>query len=259
MKQRLYLSTIVANEAVQSKDRIEALAFSMQIKLTFVSSIVQSATVSRCKSIFGMGSTRMSRIIRNSLKYGYIKRVGSDLIALQFKGSKNYCMKLDFAYLTAGITGENICQYSIKDIIRLIKQSVLLNHIRKTNNCADTFNTSSNPKSKSAFKKAKSKLKRMQCDKFYGEGISIKRIMLITNTKRTNARKLISSLVANGLVDKVDQSVKTNINPTDFIKSSNVWFRESGCRGYLYRKGYAIYCRLSNIYKYNSDVITYIK
>lgn len=259
MKQRLYLSTIIANEAVLSRERIEALAFSMQIKLTFVSSVVQSATILRCKSIFGMGSTKMSRIIRNSLKYGYIKRVGNDLIALPFKGTKNYCLKLDFAYLTASLTGKNVCQYSIKDIVRLIKQSVLLNHIRKTNNCADTFNTSSDPKSNSALKKAKSKLKRMQCDKFYGEGLSIKRIMAITNTKRTNARKLIGGLVMKGLVDKVDQSVRTNIDPLDFVKSSNTWFKESGCRGYLYRKGCAIYCRLSNIYKYNSDVITYIK
>lgn len=259
MKQRLYLSIKAANEAIQSKDRIEALAFSMLIKLTFVSSNVQSATVSRCKSIFGMGSTKMSRVIRNAIKYGYVQRVGNDLIALPFKGNKNYCVKLDFAFLTASFTKANICQYSIKDLIRIIKQSVLLNHIRKTNDCADTFNNSSNPKNKAVLVKAKRKIKRMQCEKSYGEGLSLKRIMSVTNTKRTNARKLIKGLVAKGLVEELEQSVKTNINPLDFTKSVNDWLKETSQRGYFYRKGLAIYCRLSNIYKYNSDVITFIK
>lgn len=259
MKQRLYLSTVVANEAIQSKDRVEALAFSMLIKLTFVSSNVQSATVARCKSIFRMGSTKMSRVIRNSLKFGYTKKIGDNLIALPFKGSKNYCLKLDFKFLTASFTGENVCQYSIKDLVRIIKQSVLLNHIRKSNDCADTYNNSSNPKNHAVLAKAKRKLKRMQCDKPYGECLSIRRIMALTNTKRTNARKLVGSLVVKGLIEKVEHSVKTNINPLDFVKSVNEWFKETGQSGYLYRKGKDVYCRFSNIYKYNSDVITYIK
>lgn len=259
MKQRLYLSIKVANEAIQSKERIEALAFSMLIKLTFVSSNVQSASVARCKAIFGMGSTKMSRIIKNAIKFGYIKRNGRDLIAMPFKGSKNYCVKLDFSCLTASFTGVNVCQYSIKDLIRIIKQSVLLNHIRKTNDCADTFKNSSNPKNKSVLAKAKRKIKRMQCNKFYGECLSIQRVMSITNTKRTNARNLISDLASKGLVDKSEYSVKTNISPLDFVKSVNEWFKETGQSGYLYRGNDGIYCRLANIYKYNSDVITYVK
>jgi hypothetical protein len=200
----------------------------------------------------------MSRVIKNSIKFGYTKRVGKDLVALPIKGNKNYCIKLDFNYLTASFTGVNVCQYSIKDLVRIIKQSVLLNHIRKINDCADTFNNSSNPKNRAVLVKAKRKIKRMQCDKFYGEGLSLKRAMNITNSKRTSARNLVVGLIEKGMVVKIENSVKTNIDPNNFVKSANCWFKETGNIGYLYRGTDGVYCRLSNIYKYNSDLITYI-
>ena len=152
MKQTLYLNIGLAEQAINDKRFIEALAFSVLVKLTFVSSRIQSATVSKCKDLFGIGSTRMCRIINSGIEYGLLKRDNKDLVATSLKREKSYHIRLDFECKTYSRTkalmsdrpkserSPIVCQYSLKDIIDIIRKSVLLNHISKQSDCEDTIN-----------------------------------------------------------------------------------------------------------------------
>ena len=270
MKQTLYLDLRLAQQAVNDKMLIESLAFSMLVKLTFVSSRVQSATVQRCKDLFHIGSTRMCRIIRNGIAYGLLKRDGADLIALSLREEKSYHIRLNFECKTYSRTkalmdnnpeskGVVVCQYSLKAIIDLIRKSVLLNHISKQTDCEDTINrVNGHVKSINALRRAKKKCKCMlRSGKVY-TGLSRKRIMDVTNVCKKKAKQLIDSLCDKGLVHRVEQSVRAFSNYKEFSsKAVNAFYRETGLAGYLYKSGSEIRLRISNKYVYSCDLITF--
>ena len=269
VQQRLYLSISLASEAVTSKDVMEALAFSMMVKLTFVNSKVQNATVKRCKEIFGIGSARMCRIIKNGIQYGYLRREGGTIIAASLKTEKSYHFHNDFKALTASRTkkdekDEVQCQYKLKDIIALIREAVLLNHISKQSECSDTINTLQNPKTLKSLKRAKKWQGRMRlCKDKACEGLSNRRIMDITHTSLYHSKKLIRSIVKKHWVLKREAIIATDIDPKDFIRSVNKWFKENNIKGYLFKFFYApindyiIACNASRMYRYNCQLISF--
>lgn len=271
MKQTLYLNIGLAEQAVNDKQLIEVLAFSVLVKLTFVSSRIQSATVSKCKDLFGIGSTRMCRIINNGISHGLLKRDGRDLVATSLKREQSYHIRLDFECKTYSRTRALIndkpkserepivCQYSLKDIIDIIRKSVLLNHISKQSDCEDTINIAKgNTKSVNQLRKARKKCKRMLHTDNAFTGLSRKRIMDITKVCKNKAKHLIDDLCKNGLVKRVEQSVRVFLNYSDFSpKLANSFFRETGLNGYLYRSGSEIRLRVSNKYVYSCDLITF--
>lgn len=258
-----------ATESVTSKEMIESLAFAMMVKLTFVNSKIKRATVKRCKSIFGIGSARMCRIIRNGIKYGYLRREGDMIVANSLKSEKSYHFHKDFEALTASRTemdedGEIQCKYKLNDIIALIREAVLLNHISKQSECTDTINTLQNPKTNKQLKKAKKWQGRMRLNKDKScERLSNKRIMDITRTSLYYSRKLIRSIVGKKWALKREVIIPTDIRPEDFIRSANKYFKENNISGYLFKfydatiNDYIIACSVSRMYRYNCDLISF--
>lgn len=112
----------MASEAVHNKAQLEALAFAISIKIKFVSSVFKDATVRRCNKVFEMGSTKSSRLIKNGLKYGYLERQGKDIIAKKVRVAGRFHNKLIF---------NPDVNYSISMIIDKIRETVLLNQLRK--------------------------------------------------------------------------------------------------------------------------------
>ena len=111
----------MAEEAVADKEKLEALAFAVFIKTKFVSSVFNDATIRRCNKVFGMGSTKSSRLINNGLKYGYLIRSGKDIIATKIR-DKGLNNKLFF---------NPDAVYSMSHLMDKIRETVLLNKIKK--------------------------------------------------------------------------------------------------------------------------------
>lgn len=272
MKQRLYLSIKYAGEAVSSKEMTEALAFSMLVKLTFVNSVINNATVKRCKNIFGIGSARMCRIIRNGIKYGYLTRDGNSITAVSVKSGSSYHFHQDFDALTAkrtecerGKDDEVECKYKLKDMIALIREAVLLNHISKQSECADTIKSLQDPKTSKELKKAKRWQRRMRLleDKAC-ERLSNRRIMDITHSSLYHSRKTIRSIAGKRWALKRDYVIQTDMTPETFTPiRANRWFKENGVRGYFFKmychpeERYIIACNASRMYRYNCDLISF--
>lgn len=258
---------------------MESLAFAMMVKLTFVNSRIKDATVKRCKEIFGIGSARMCRIIKNGIQYGYIRREGNTIIANSLKSEKSYHFHNDFEALTASRTknksqnedkdksdkkDEVQCKYKLKDVIALIHEAVLLNHISKQSECSDTINTLQDPKTLKQFKKAKKWQGRMRlCKDKACERLSNKRIMDITHTSLYHSRNIIRSIVRKRWALKRDVIIPTEIDKDNFEKSANMWFKKYGVSGYLFKffdgriNDYIIACNASRMYRYNCQLISF--
>ncbi len=248
---------------------VESLAFAMMVKLTFVNSRIKGETVKRCKEIFGIGSARMCRIIKNGIKYGYLRREGNIIIANSLKSEKSYHFHNDFKALTASRakTDEKDgvqCQYKLKDIIALIREAVLLNHISKQSECSDTINTLENPKTLKSLKKAKKWQGRMRLLKDKAcERLSNRRIMDITHTSLYHSRNIIRSIVSKKWALKHEAIIPTDIDPKNFIRSVNDWFKENGIHGYLFKffhapsNRYIVACNASRMYRYNCKLISF--
>ncbi len=272
MVQRLYLSIDYASEAVCSKETTEALAFAMLVKLTFVNSMIKDATVKRCKKIFGIGSARMCRIIKNGINNGYLKRDGNTITACPIKSEKQYHFHNDFEALTASRTeheredGDEVqCKYKLKEMVALIREAVLLNHISKQSECADTIKSLQAPKTSKGLKKAKKWKKRMRLleDKAC-ERLSNRRIMDITHSSLYCSRKTIRSIVGKRWALKRDVVISTDITPETFTPvRANRWFKENNVRGYFFKtyyypeERYIIACNTSRMYRYNCDLISF--
>lgn len=261
MIRTLRLSVKVANEAVSSKERLEALAFAMMIKLTFVSSSVQSPTYDRLRSIFGMGNAKLKRLITNGLKYGYLKRVNGALYATPIKevGFNEY---LKFPFKTASFLPEVKCSFKHKDIKNKIRSTVIQNHIRKQTECNVTIKKASAPKNANQLRSAKRKLKRKRCKEFVCYGLSNKRLSEVSNSSLYATKVVMKGLVSFGILRANKEYIETDINPKEFSSRAYAWMKETGHFGHFFggRKGNkeVVYCRLANSYTIVKDNIKYL-
>lgn len=252
----IYLSSEIANEAVRDKSKLESLAFSMMIKLVFKSSTLKSKNIRYCKELFHIGTSKMSRVMKGALKYGYIRIENGRVIANPFKEYKAYNVKVDRIGLYSKTQTVNI---KINQAIDIIRKAVLINHISKQNNCFDTFRKSCCPSSVKQYRKAKRTIKKLCKTKKSCVGLSNKRIATVTNTKVYRARKMIRELVSSSVVSRNRRAVKTNIPAKDFNRERvNYFYKSSGKRGYFFYLKGAIYCRISNEYHIQPNKINYV-
>lgn len=255
MYQTINISLNKAECAIKCKDELEALSFAVLIKLTFVSSVVQSATIRRCKDIFGIGSSRISRVISNSLKYGYITKNNNELVALPVKEENSFNIKLR---LLSKTYSKSSSRYTLNEIMDIIRDSVLLNHIKKQNDCENTFRLTDNPKTSKGFKVAKKRINRMSHTNKAFIGLSMTKISKLLMVSRWKARRLLNELLALGLIEKNERYIQLPFNVSDLTNGLREWFKETGCFGYLYRDNGRVCCRVSNSYKYKGNQIQWV-
>jgi hypothetical protein len=250
---RIYISIDLAKRAIEDKDFLESLAFNVLIKWKYTSSTINNATVRRCKGLFGMGSTRICRIIKNGLEYGLLERFGNHIIAKKIKKEEGFNAVLEF---------ESDKEYRISEVIDMIRNTVLLDHIRKQTFVVDTLRKAREPRNLKEYRAAKKILKRMPhlTEQNYSFGLSNRRIMEVTNVKRYRAKILIRKLVANGKVKAKEVIRETAIKPEAFTKDFRKWCKSTEMRGFLFlrKQDNVICCQLSNCYQYNCDDIQWI-
>ena len=257
MDKKIYLSIKEANSALDDKYRLEALAFCLLVKMSFISSSIKSPSIRKCKEKFHIGSCRMSRILKNGIKYGYFKKVDNNIVATRIRSHKEYNIIIERKRTYSEL---NKIPYTLRDIIDLIRKSVLLNHISKQSDCTDTLIQRQNPSSTKEYKRAMKRVRKLLCGTttFY-KGLSNKRISEITHTKLYRAKRLIRSLVLHDCITMNERSVKTDISPLNFNREEvNRWNKQSGKRGYFYGLNGSIYCRITNEYRYSCNLITYL-
>lgn len=242
----IYLNIELAKKAVKDNHCLEALAFNILIKKTYTSSMVNNATIRGCKDKFHIGTTRMSRIIKNGIEYGLLKRVDNSIVATKIKGKGLNC-KLEFEDR----------DYTLSEVIDMIRNSLVLDHIRKQTYVVDTVRMAREPEN-NAMRKAgamRMKKKSMSTVKKAYKTLSNQRIMKLANVKRYRASILTKKLLCSGRITKNSTIVEMDIDPKNFTADFIRWRKNSDARGSLFSYKGKIYCKLANSYKYSCDAI----
>lgn len=257
MKRSIYISISEASFAVRSKERLEGLAFAVMVKMAFRSSRVNNPTNRNLMRIFHMGSAKTARVLKNALDGGYVRRDGKSIVACPVKAAGDYTCRFSFDVPTNGE-----CPMRIADVIRGIRASIVLNHVKKQNDCGNTYKALTTGFDEDGRRIPYGRLKRMYRrtssmlpSQSFRRGLSNGRIMQLTNTKRYSERKLMGALLANGVLRKDEQLEETGINPANFCSLAPLYMKEIGFGGYFFRKGGKILCQRTNIYKYSCDLI----
>ena len=136
VKDRIYISIRETESVLNDKNRLEALSFALCMKVNFRSSAIKNPTIRRCKELFHIGTSRMTRIMRNGTRYGFLRKEGDLLIASPIKEKCSYNYRLE----RKGTYKKNDkITFGLKDAIKMLREIILLNHISKQKNCADTL------------------------------------------------------------------------------------------------------------------------
>lgn len=268
MIQRIRIDMNELRASVSSKERLEALAFCVLIKLNFVNSEMYGATSRRMCEFFGMGATKLTRCVRNAIRFGYIKREGGSIIANRLRGESGYeyFMMQEFYTFSFNETGKSV--YRIKNIEDTLRKAVLLNHIKMQNQSCETHCTadSDNAYNRKEMRRIR---RRKNClyKNYANEKLGINRIKSVVSTGRNKAIRLKNELVRSGEI-----SQQVNCVPVISFNDNDRLFHNKPDAMSFYAKaisngecpksnGYVFVCsdgvmrRTCNSYTYTSNTI----
>lgn len=256
-KRKLWISIGILKDAINDKDKLKALSFAVAIKLSFRNSGLKSTTNRGIQKIFYVSSSTASRVVKDGLKYGYLRnddRIGM-LIANKIKEDGCWNCKLFFDQRPQDLVE---CPYTLKEIGDELRKAFLLNHISKQTDTVNTIKGATEGRTQREIQKAQRKLKRMPPATGCYEQLSLNAISSLIKVCKTKARRLKNSLLSSKDIVEREVKVLTSINPYQFSpKSMNAWYRKTGYYGWFMHGQGCIVCQLSNVYIYNSNRICF--
>ena len=243
------LSISEAKQAIQSKSRLEALAFAIQIKGMYVSSCLmdcsssdKSIKYSKLKEQFHLGHAKIKRIVNNAVEYGYIRFENGRLIANKLYSTKEFVIRLNISSKESLVNNTKVKS--------LIQKTVILEHINKISFINDTIYTVKS--SKVPYKEKKLAMKKIYkyALTIPNEliGLSYDRISKIANVNKNKAISFIKDLINRNIINKKINLICTGINAKPKDKSIQIEYKKNGNNGYLRKLNYMYYIQESNIY-----------
>ena len=258
MKRHIYISVSEAARAVRSKDMLEGLAFAVMIKMSFLSSRVNNPTNRNLMRIFRMGSAKTARVLRNAIDNGYVRREGKSIVACPVKADGDFVCRFSFDVPTVGE-----CPKRIGAVVSGIRAAIVLNHVKKQNDCGNTFKALATGRDENGcaipYNRIKSlcrRKSRMSLTQSFRRGLSNGRIMQLTNTKRYSERKLLGKMLRSGVIQRREVVEDTGIDPSMFCRQASSYMRDVGFCGFFFRRGGRVMCQQTNVYVYSCDLIS---
>lgn len=264
LMRKLRIDALEAVKYVADADALEALAFAILVKQTFVSSSINDISFRHIKKTLHVGTNTARRCIANGIKLGFLRRGnnGRRLIAnkLHEKGWSATVSRAMFgkATRTSKQTGRRILTISrLKDIIREV---VLLNHIRKQNDCTDTHNIrQGKAKSSRDIRRARRRESRMLKTEFREQyiGLSNLRIMKILGAKRGKALSVIKTLIDEKLITRrLRWSTLTGIDNSVSTFAPSVTYDSCGHLQLIWAARNCVRTICSNTYRIRKDIFS---
>ena len=192
MKRSIYLSIEMAKDALSSKEKLEALAFAIQIKYMFVSSTLKgkNTTKKHLKALFKIGDAKLTRCLINAEKYNYIRIQDNIIVANRLYGDKEVCYVIDIPSRNSLILN--------KQAERLIKEAVLIDQIKKMDYMRDVHEQ----EEERLTIEDKNKSCTPEHTKRYG--LSYDTISKKLNISRIQAINIVKGLRSKGIISKAE-------------------------------------------------------
>lgn len=244
--------------AAPTKERLEALAFALLIKLTFVDSTIKNTSIRHLTYNLRMGWTRLSRMLKNALRYGYIVKEGDAYFApsLKQRGSFNYKAKFDLPSISK--TEDGRTAYKLSFLMDYIRKIVFYNHIKKQDAFRDTALVVKSPSNKKEFDAKRKRLKRMcgitsvSDDMLKGaKRLSIRRAMTIMGTKRSKTKSLIKGMISEKAIVRRFENIPVGIDHKQLEKDyamNQAVYAANKFGGHIHIFKGAVYIQVANHY-----------
>lgn len=220
------ISIYKIKEARESAERFDAFAFAVCIKLKYSSSMLHKADVRNIRSLFSIGTEKARKVLKNALKYGYIKEYGRFYVACKIKSDFN----------NNKIETKNI---TLKTVSKELKKLTIINHISSNEKVSSLKNMASNPKTLKEYKTAKRLIQKWNVNNFDTDGgLSYCSIAKKANISIRTAIKYIKELVTDGKIKK--QTFRLEFFNPEFIKSDTNIFEYKGILFYQQSNKYSL-------------------
>lgn len=251
---KLILSTDECVSAIKSNDTIEALAFAMLIKMTFVDSTLKYAPIRELKAKLHMGSEKLNRVISNAIKCGYIVKTNVGYFAPSLKRNNGFNRRV--GCLWQAFDGSTI--YKLNFFVKIIRKVVLENHLRKQKSFCDTASKVAAPNDLREYTRSRARLKRM-CGQTSvsveqakaSTRLSNRRAMEVMHTKRSTTKKLIREMIVAGDIVRKFNNIPLGMSIKEFERQGEFAHTRQNIQnigGYLFGWHGAVYVRVANSY-----------
>lgn len=200
MINRIYISKEFVRSDFKSKERREALAFAILLKLKFRSSTLHydrerdgKTKLRALAPFFRMGNVKLMRAIKNGLKFEYLRQEGNLIIANKVK-----C--LDYHNYYINFDGQK--NYEIKDIEKELEKAFVYCHIETLEYLV---HKKDNPKNFKSVKQAKKDSLKLELygikeDSIVDNKVSYKTWATHLGVSRSYAISLIKEMVKEGRI-----------------------------------------------------------
>lgn len=244
--------------AVNDKDRLEALAFALLIKLTFVDSVVKSTSIRQLTFIFRMGWTRLSRVLNNALQYGYVVKEGDIYFVPTLKQRGSFNKRMEFDFVPFSKTEDGRSAYRLNALMKEIRKIVWKNHIKKQRAFCDTALSVDSPSDDKEYKRSRGRLKRMcgitriSKDTIQSSSrLSIRRSMQVMGASRSMTKRLINQMIADGDVVRHFENIPLSMDHKELEKDyalQQAVYRANEIGGHIHIFKSAVYIQVANHY-----------
>lgn len=284
-KRTIYVSIPMVREAMQSKERTEALAFAMFIKMVHVNSILKGSIRSQ-KSTLHIGQNVLERAKTNAIKFGYItKDEHGNYTALPIRGEKRcFRYRLDFDLTEKRIVvraGKKVRALGsgvrLADVVFLLKRIMLTNRVRQQNKYTELVHQvkCGNKCSRKKARRRLHSLWRRICRQEHTpyNNLSIKKMAYLFSSSKYSAINVLTSLIEDKSLER--KVCVVPLKRAQALKKKrgelNIYFRsrcaahyaeanmnrkQAGQGGYIYQHKGQVFLRMANIYFDRTNLIT---
>lgn len=241
MRRKLNLNVTLATDIASNIEMLDGYIFAVMIKVTFVSGRINNATQRKISAALKIGSRKCKSLLNAALKYGYVNRIGNDIVAVKVNKTGDYLQPIytkttRISERANGVTP--ICPFKYTELRRMVREAILLNHVQKQEDCVNTIVRHADPANLKEFKQTGNRIKRM-CAKSIAKNtdrLSYARIAEITGTSRATAINIVKKLTKSEQLTKtvnientdldIQDILKISHNDSSFRKMCNYWLRE---------------------------------
>lgn len=198
---KLRIGTETLRFAAGHKDRIAALAFAILIKQERINSLIMNASQRKLKETFGMGSDKLKRLVRDGVRFGFLRWEGKNLVANRLHEEKNSVL-LKRRWFYASMKDKKLTH---KNVVTMVETAIICNQVRMQEDCADTHKRATEGKSVAVVRRTKRRESRMLRGTSYKAGmvgLSNIRIQQLLGKKRHSALKIVKTATSLNLMRK---------------------------------------------------------
>ena len=256
MERKIYISAKLLKECIKDRHRLDALAFCVMVKQMFVSSTVKHATIRRLKSVFGIGTDKLRRILRDGKEMNLLSIVDGTLHVASLKG--HYGLNHTFAFEHESKRGCDMPRTTmpVLCVVKKLQGLFVRNHIYCQRHNVDATRNCSTANTLKELKRWRKYCKSHDLDDAY-ETLSNRRLCTLLNRGIRTIRGVVGALVASGEVIRRETMIATHINPNNHNKRIAAYLKDHlGLNGYVlqsYVDG-EIYLRLADHFLVSDSV-----